>query len=136
MSPALLQDATYSIDPDRIVEVNVRPGTAMLWRTALWHCLTPNLSTRTRKCLYYGYHYRWIRPSDYLHQDHDLIARCTPIQRQLVGEMGNGHRDYMGEDLRVHPVSRHWRPDDDDIPLKAWAEEQAALRGDSFHHSS
>ncbi|MBI4552838.1 MAG: phytanoyl-CoA dioxygenase family protein [Candidatus Latescibacteria bacterium] len=136
MSPALLQDATYRIAPDRIVEVNVRPGTAMLWRTALWHCLTPNLSTRTRKCLYYGYHYRWIRPSDYVHQDPGLIARCTPIQRQLVGEMGSGHRDYMGEDLRVHPVSRHWRPEDDDIPLKAWAEEQAALRDDSFHHSS
>jgi ectoine hydroxylase-related dioxygenase (phytanoyl-CoA dioxygenase family) len=123
MSPTLLQDDAYEVDPDRIVEVNVRPGTAMLWRTALWHCLTPNLSKRTRKCLYYGYHYRWIRPSDFLHQDPDLIARCTPVQRQLLGEMGTGHRNYTGEDP-VHPVSRHWRPEEEDIPLKAWAEEQ------------
>lgn len=130
MSPALLNDDTFRIDPAQIVEVNVRPGTAMLWRTALWHCLTPNLSKRARKCLYYGYHYRWIRPADYLHQDPGLIARCTPIQRQLLGEMGSGHLNYMGDDSWVHPVSRHWRPEDDDIPLKAWAEEQERKRAD------
>ncbi len=122
MSPALLHDDTYEVAPDRVVEVNVRPGTAMLWRTALWHCLTPNLSTHARKCLYYGYHYRWIRPADYLHQDANLIARCTPIQRQLLGELGTGERNYMGDDAWVHPLSRHWRPQDADIPLKAWAD--------------
>lgn len=130
VSPEVLYQDGYEVDPGRIVEVNVRPGTAMLWRTALWHCLTPNVSNRTRKCLYYGYHHRWIRPSDYLHQDPELIARCTPIQKQLLGEMGTGHTDYMGEDPRVHPVSRHWRPEDEDIPLKAWAEEQERLRGE------
>ena len=122
ISPALLHQNGYEVDPDRIVEVNVRPGTAMLWRTALWHCVTPNLSNHPRKCLYYGYHYRWIRPADYLHQAPDLIARCTPIQRQLLGELGTGEDNYMGDHAKVHPISRHWRPESDDIPLQAWAE--------------
>ena len=122
MSPALLHQNGYEVDPDWIVEVNVRPGTVMLWRTALWHCVTPNLSNHPRKCLYYGYHYRWIRPADYLHQASDLIARCTPIQRQLLGELGTGEANYLGDDAGVHPISRHWRPESDDIPLQAWAE--------------
>lgn len=123
LSPERINNPAYPLDPEQIVEVNVKPGTAMLWRTALWHCLTPNLSPRTRKCLYYGYHYRWIRPADYLHQDPALLARCTPIQRQLLGEMGSGHTNYVGEDPIV-PVSRHWRPEDSDVPVKAWMDER------------
>jgi ectoine hydroxylase-related dioxygenase (phytanoyl-CoA dioxygenase family) len=122
-SPEFINHPDHPLDPRDIVEVNVKPGTAMLWRTALWHCLTPNLSQRTRKCLYYGYHYRWIRPADYLHQDPAIIARCTPVQKQLLGELGTGDTRYMGDDP-AHPISRHWRPRDEDIPVKAWMEEQ------------
>ena len=60
-SPWIDEDARR-VDPARIVEVNVAPGTALVWRTALYHCLTPNLSDQPRKCLYYGYQHRWIRP--------------------------------------------------------------------------
>ena len=112
------------VDPKDIVEVNVRPGTALVWRTALLHCVTPNLSDHARKCLYYGYHPRWIRPSDYDHQDPAIMADCNPIQRQLLGELGDGSQNYNGDDPLVHPVSRYWRPQDTDIPLKAWAEAQ------------
>lgn len=114
----------YIIDPKDIVEVNVRPGTALIWRTALLHCVTPNLSDHARKCLYYGYHPRWIRPSDYDHQDPAVLAGCTPIQRQLLGELGTGLNNYNGDDPLVQPVSRYWRPQDEDIPLKAWAEQR------------
>ena len=112
------------VDPKDIVEVNVRPGTALVWRTALLHCVTPNLSDHARKCLYYGYHPRWIRPSDYDHQDPAIMVDCNPIQRQLLGELGDGSQNYNGDDPLVHPVSRYWRPQDTDIPLKAWAEAQ------------
>ena len=112
------------IDPDRIVEVNVSPGTALVWRTALWHSLTPNLSDHARKCLYYGYHHRWIRSSDFDHQRPEVLNGCTPIQLQLLGELGTGKDNYAGDDPEVLPVSRYWRPPDEDIPLKAWAEEQ------------
>ena len=106
----------------------MRPGTAMLWRTALYHCLTPNLSDFARKCLYYGYQHRWIRPSDYNHQDPAVLADCDPIQRQLLGELGASRANYDGDDPLVHSVSRYWRPEDEDIPLKAWAETQIAER--------
>ena len=113
-------------DPDRVFEVNVRPGTAMMWRTALYHCLTPNLSSRPRRCLYYGYQHRWIRPSDFHHQSPELLEGRTPIQLQLLGELGTGKENYAGDDPEIHPVSRYWRPQDEDIPLKAWAQEQLA----------
>ena len=109
-------------DPKRVFEVNVRPGTALVWRSALWHCVTPNLAGHARKCLYYGYHPRWIRPSDFEHQDPVVLEGCTPTQLQLLGELGTGKKNYAGDDM-VQPVSRYWRPKDEDIPLKAWAEE-------------
>lgn len=117
-------DGNVIVDPQDIVEVNVRPATALIWRTALLHCVTPNLSDHARKCLYYGYQPRWIRPSDYDHQEPAVLADCTPVQRQLLGELGNGSHEYNGPDPLVHPISRYWRPQDEDIPLKAWAEAQ------------
>lgn len=112
----------WLFDPADIVEVNVRPGTAMIWRTALVHAVTPNLSDHARKCLYYGYIHRWVRPSDYDHQEASVLAECTPIQLQLLGELGGGSRAYNGDDPLVHSISRYWRPQNEDIPLKAWAE--------------
>ena len=118
------EQGNYLIDPADIVEVNVRPGTALVWRTSLLHSVTPNLSDHARKCLYYGYNHRWIRPSDYDHQEPSVLAGCTPIQLQLLGELGTGDTNYNGPDPLIHPVSRYWRPNDADIPLKAWAEQQ------------
>lgn len=118
------EQGNYIIDPADIVEVNVRPGTALVWRTSLLHSVTPNLSDHARKCLYYGYNHRWIRPSDYDHQEPGVLAGCTPIQLQLLGELGTGDTNYNGPDPLIHPVSRYWRPNDADIPLKAWAEQQ------------
>ena len=127
-SPWINRNGERIVDPDRVVEVNVRPGTAMVWRTALYHCLTPNLASHPRKCLYYGYQHRWIRPSDFEHQPPELLAGRTPIQRQLLGELGTGKENYAGDDADVLPVSRYWRPQDEDIPLKAWAQERLAAR--------
>lgn len=122
-SPWIERKGEKIADPDRIVEVNVKPGTAMIWRTALLHCVTPNLSTRTRKCIYLGYCHRWLRPSDYDHQPPEALADATPIQLQLLGELGTGKTNYNGDDP-MHPASRYWRPHEEDIPLKAWAEER------------
>jgi hypothetical protein len=65
-----------------------------------------------------------MRPSDFDRQSADVIARCNPVQRQLLGELGTGLTNYAGDDPDVHPVSRYWRPQDGDIPLQAWAESQ------------
>lgn len=121
-SPWIEKDGQQIADPERVFEVNVRPGTALVWRTAIYHALTPNLTGRARKCLYYGYQHRWIRPSDFDHQAPEVLEGCTPIQLQLLGELGTGKKNYDGDDPHVMPVSRFWRPEEEDIPLKAWAE--------------
>jgi ectoine hydroxylase-related dioxygenase (phytanoyl-CoA dioxygenase family) len=136
VSPKRIHDPAYQINPNDIVEVNVKPGTAMLWRTALWHCLTPNLSDQSRKCLYYGYNYRWMRPGDYDRQNPALLARCTPIQRQLLA--ANSAEDgvrYMDDDP-AHPASRYWRPAPEDIPLRDWADEQLHVKEESGEAAS
>ncbi len=112
------------VDEADIVPVTVRPGTALIWRTSLLHALRPNLSTTTRRCLYYGYHPRWIRPSDYERQSAQTLEGCSPIQRQLLGELGTGKTNYSGDDPLVHPISHYWRPTDEEIPLRGWAEQQ------------
>ena len=114
-----------AVDPDDAVELRIPPGTAVLWRTATWHCVGPNLSARTRQIMHVGYHYRWLRPTDYIEQDPELIARSSPIRRQLLGALATGSPP-LGETPEFHPSSQYWITSNwDDVPLKAWAEERA-----------
>jgi ectoine hydroxylase len=123
--PRELRDMDYRVPMDQVRELNVRPGTALVWRTAVWHTVTPNLSNIVRKVFYVGYHYRWLRPTDYLQQDPALIARSSPIRRQLLGALATGSHP-MGKDPDFEPSSQYWLPRNwDDVPLKAWAEERA-----------
>ena len=113
------------VDMEDAVELRTPPGTAVLWRTATWHCVGPNLSDRTRKIMHVGYHYRWLRPTDYVEQDPALIARCSPTRRQLLGALSPGSHP-LGEEPEFHPASQYWiTRNRDDVPLKAWAEAQA-----------
>lgn len=121
------QRATWEswIDPADIFELRVAAGSALLWRPTLLHGVTPNRSKSFRKALYVSYCPRWMRPSGYVDQDPELIARSSPIRRQLLGAMGDGsHR--LGKDPADNPSSQYWFSDDwDSVPLKAWAEERA-----------
>jgi hypothetical protein len=91
----------------------------------LWHCVTPNLSNDVRKVFYAGYHYRWLRPTDYIQRDPALIARSSPIRRQLLGAL-DAPGDPLGSDPFWEPSSRYWLiKNDDDAPLREWAEERA-----------
>lgn len=126
--PQELRDMDYRVPPDQARILNVRPGTALVWRTAVWHTVTPNLSDIVRKVFYVGYHYRWMRPTDYVQQDPALIARSTPIRRQLLGALA-AESDPLGKDPDFEPASQHWLTRNwDDVPLKAWAEERAGQR--------
>jgi ectoine hydroxylase len=134
--PQELRDLDYDVDPSEVVELNFRPGTALLWRTAVWHCVSPNLSDKVRKVFYVGYHYRWMRPTDYTRQDPALIERSSPIRRQLLGALATDSNP-LGDDPDWHPGSQHWIPKSwDDVPLKAWAEErmtQKAMKLQGLH---
>ena len=68
----------HRVPADQFIELNVPANTALLWRTQVWHCVTPNLSNTVRKVFYVGYHYRWLRPTDYIQQDAELVARLQP----------------------------------------------------------
>jgi len=121
------QRATWEswLDPEDIVELRVPAGSAMLWRPTLLHSVTPNLSKSFRKALYISYAPRWIRPSGYIDQDPEIVARSTPIRRQLLGAMGDGS-EQLGKDPDGHPSSQYWFTDQwDSVPLKAWAEARA-----------
>ncbi len=117
-----LRERENGTDPEGAVELRLPIGSAVLWRTAVWHCVGPNLSRKTRKIMHVGYHYRWLRPTDYFEQDPGLIERSSPVRRQLLGALAP-MGDPMGPDPDYHPASRYWLSEDkDDVPLREWAE--------------
>jgi Phytanoyl-CoA dioxygenase (PhyH) len=130
--PVVGPDGAPIVDPDQVVEINVPAGAALVWRTALLHCVTPNFSERTRKCLYLAYQHRWLRPSDYISAPGDVLAGCTPIQRQLLGSGANGPLAVSDPD--VEPCSPYWTPSPEDVPLEAWAERHG-FRADLADHN-
>ncbi|MCZ6678964.1 MAG: phytanoyl-CoA dioxygenase family protein [Candidatus Poribacteria bacterium] len=91
--------------PDGAIPVCVKPGTAVFFDRRLWHSRSPNHSEMTRKVLFYGYAYRWIRPKDNMTVEH-LYERIDPIRRQLLGAA-------VRNDGRFAPT-------DDDVPLRTW----------------
>ena len=119
--PVELQEKGNGVDPEGAVELKLPIGSAVLWRTAVWHCVGPNLSRKTRKIMHVGYHYRWLRPTEFVEQDPDLIKRSSPVRRQLLGALAPGG-DPMGPDPDFHPSSRYWLTENqDDVPLREWA---------------
>lgn len=101
-----------AIDPEGAIEVLTKSGDAVLFQQRLWHAVGPNTSEVTRKNIYVGYCYRWVKPLDYLTQPQELLARATPIQRQLLGECPS--------------EMTFWLPKDGEVPLKAWLKEHTA----------
>ncbi len=119
--PNELQVQGNGVDPAGAVELKLPIGSAVLWRTAVWHCVGPNLSRKTRKIMHVGYHYRWLRPTEFVEQDPDLIKRSSPVRRQLLGAL-SPKGDPMGPEPDFHPSSRYWLTENqDDVPLRAWA---------------
>jgi ectoine hydroxylase len=86
----------------------VKVGTAVFIDRRLWHSRSPNLYNETRKVIWYGYSYRWLRPKDAMTVSH-LYPQLDPIRRQILGDglSANGAYD----------------PRDGDVPLRAWLRE-------------
>ena len=122
--PSDLHALNRQVPADQALELKLPAGTAVLWRTATWHCVGPNQSRNTRKIMHVGYHYRWLRPTDYMQQDPALLSRCSPIRQQLLGALPSGE-DPMGADPDIAPISQYWQSTNPaDVPLRAWAESQ------------
>lgn len=83
-------------------------GSAVIVDRRIWHSRSANESELTRKVIWLGYSYRWLRPKDAMTVDH-LYPKLDPIRRQILGDglTANGTYD----------------PTDADVPLRAWLEE-------------
>lgn len=90
--------------------VLAKPGTAVFFDRRLWHAASPNWSDVTRKVLFYGYGYRWIRTKDDM-TVRDLWAHSAPIRRQLLGDGVN--------------ANGYYNPTDADVPLRVWLREHS-----------
>jgi hypothetical protein len=93
-------------DPEGAMPVCVPAGTAVFFDRRLWHAASPNHSDRTRKVLFYGYGYRWLRTKDDMTIPTELLERSDPIRRQLLGGGINANGRFS--------------PTDDDVPLRVW----------------
>ena len=86
----------------------VPPGSAVLIDRRLWHSRSINVSDLTRKVLWMGYGYRWLRPKDEMTVAH-LYPRLDAIQRQILGDRVSNNGMYA--------------PTEEDVPLRAWLRE-------------
>lgn len=90
------------------IPMNVKAGDAFIFEQRTWHGIGHNWSAITRKTIFMGYAYRWIKPMDYLDMPKRLTANCSPIQRQLLGIVDDPMSNYL--------------PRDENVPLKAFVE--------------
>jgi ectoine hydroxylase len=88
----------------RGIPLCVPAGAAVLFDRRLWHSASPNVSGATRRVIFVGYTYRWLRP----HDDMDVMSlwrTATPLRRQLLGYAPDATSCYS--------------PEDEDVPLRA-----------------
>lgn len=70
------------------MEVCGEAGDAFLFAQNTWHSVSVNRSQLTRKLLFLGYNYTWMRRLDQYTSD-DIIGDGNPMRRQLLGDMGD-----------------------------------------------
>ncbi len=92
-----------SVDPPPgAVPLLAPAGAACVFDRRLWHARSDNRSAITRKVVFLGFTYRWVRAR----HSHDPQVAADPVQRQLLGGSGT-------------PLGA-WIPDPEDVPLRAW----------------
>ncbi|TMK84906.1 MAG: phytanoyl-CoA dioxygenase family protein [Actinobacteria bacterium] len=100
-------------EPSGAVPILADPGTAVLFDRRLWHSRSSNRSMITRKAVFLGYTYRWVRPRDDYAMDRSWLAGLSPVRQQLLG----GGLDALS----------FWGLGEDLLPLKGWMEERGLV---------
>lgn len=95
-------------NPAGTIPLCVPAGSALLLDRRLWHSRSANSSEFTRKVIWYGYSYRWLRAKDEMTVSH-LLPNLDPIRRQILGASTSANGTYD--------------PRDADVPLKTWLQE-------------
>ena len=109
LSNQLELPAEKELDPPNAIPIQTKAGDAVFFDRRLWHAAGWNTSTITRKALFYGYSYRWLKPRDNMTVEH-YMADADPVRKQLLGASPNGGFGFTS-------------PTDEDVPLKTWLEE-------------
>ena len=65
-----------------------RRVTWLFFPHAMWHGFVANRSDKPRKSLIYCYVHQCMRAFDFEKPSPELLERCTPRQRRLVGDIG------------------------------------------------
>ena len=99
--------------PDGAIPVCCKTGDAVFFDRRIWHARSENDSIITRKGLFYGYGYRWLRSKDDMTIPKDLFSQNDPIRQQLLGGGTN--------------ANGHFSPKDVDVPLKVWLEDKGVI---------
>jgi ectoine hydroxylase-related dioxygenase (phytanoyl-CoA dioxygenase family) len=105
--------------PEGAIPLRVPGGAALVLDRRLWHSRSPNFGPHTRKVIWIGYAYRWLRPKDEMTVQH-LIERCDPVRRQLLG--------------RATSANSAYDPEEADVPLRSWLQEHACADARSSPH--
>jgi ectoine hydroxylase len=108
-------------NPPGAEPVCLQPGSALIIDRRIWHSRSPNLSRDTRKVIWLGYSYRWLRPKDAMTVVH-LYPQLDPIRRQILGDglSANGAYD----------------PSDGDVPLRSWLREYSPEEAERPPHGN
>ena len=109
-------------EPFGAIEVKVKAGTAVFLDNRLFHSVGPNFSSVTRENIYIGYCWRYLKCLDFVEQPKELLDKCTPIQRQLLGEASS-------------PLA-YFLPSQTDTPLVDWMRDSPAATRLSEYPSS
>lgn len=99
-------------EPDETtgIEITANAGDAVVFDRRLWHSGSTNQSTVTRRALFYGYSYRWLRPKSAMKVTTlPAFETFDPIQRQLLGACSS--------------ANGYFTPDASDVPLREWIAE-------------
>lgn len=94
------------LDPPSATPIQSQPGDAVFFDRRLWHAAGRNTSNTTRKALFYGYSYRWLKPRDNMTVEHYMDG-ADDVRKQLLGASPNGGFGFTS-------------PAEEDVPLKTW----------------
>ncbi len=110
-------------NPAGAVPLRVPAGAALILDRRLWHSRSPNFGPHTRKVIWIGYAYRWLRPKDEMTVG-DLSVGADAIRRQLLGHASSANSAYD--------------PEVGDVPLRSWLQEHfpTDARGSPHHQNA
>jgi ectoine hydroxylase-related dioxygenase (phytanoyl-CoA dioxygenase family) len=98
-------------DPANVVEPSLRAGDCVIFENRTYHSAAANLTPRTRKAVFFGYGYRWMRALDYHTQPRRLVEQVDEIGQQLLGGLprADGHFIPGGD---ITPLLKWWQSHD------------------------